>query len=1037
METPKTTRKTHPIPKLTNKMPKTTKSLANSSKIGIALLLFLSLLAAANAYTTNGTEKTFSFAVTSGANYYTEGGNFSTWTVVGDISSTTNSSNFRTELGFLRTTGYIIGESCDSDNDCAGNICCNNICQKTCPGPPAPPSPPTSIGGEARTVIPQPVPSGSYVRFFDLVKANQEVSLNIRSADLPLTGVKLTTNQDIESVTLSFLPVSSPKFTIDNSYSYFEITSDKLNSGKLLSFIIKFKVRIASGYIKEIVSLNVYSNDWVKLPTIFTGEDSEYYYYESNIRGFSLFAITGQKRLPVLEELKPEVQVPTEEKIEEAAKVIVKEEPKKPKPTTGFAIAISLISFVLLLALLAYSYPKLEYMRFKNLFNKFNNLLAQAKYYISMNMLAEAKKAYFKLVSYYKRLIKYPTSKNFKLDLYKSLRSIHDELVKMVDAGQKDDIKHEGFKEKIHGYIEENLDKGYSLDSIKESFIRHGYSQKLANKLLSGYRVKNFIMKGSSLFLVLILLYLMSVLFYKPDITTLAFITKEYNFTDNVGQTFNESSEYSWYLENNGVLKSVMLNGEVKDRGIVKIYLRHENQTYLAFSTEIAEKTGIEGIIGFVVKRGEIIIDVKDNLTDGEQAIINMLAEDINRTRNDVAIYIEVSDSVKKEISGSITSSQVSLVDELGNLLDSRIDSKKDMVKLKIESGFGKIGIPEDMYNLTPINETAINQSVNLSLQINETINITANLTNATIANETANVTAKNIEIVLEYKKGSLYDEDNNGVENINSIVDLTVENSKFSWDLNQDNLCTRWDVYPADSQQSTTVCYGSSKCCGFAELSPKRDSWSEPYYASYGKEGAAMHNTVSAQVLYIDYNLSPSEPFVDIHYSEWKNLTVEFYEGFTKFSSACAETCILPELNSTSYQLVIEISNSSLILSSIAYQILKPEIANSMPVLLKNFSDVLIYKRQSHAVNLSEYFYDGDNDTLIFSYYNNSGLDVSIVNATAILAAGNFIGTSYMFFTANDSIDTSLSNIFKIEVKERKEMPKILRSLRHIIGLE
>ena len=1018
-----------------------------SIKLGIALLLFLSIVTASNAYTANSTGKTFDFAVTSGANYYTQGGNFSTWALIGGITGIPNSSNFRTELGFLHTTGYIIGESCDSDNDCARGVCCSNICEVKCPEQPLPPQPPTSIGGEARTVIPSPLPNGSYSHFFDSVKAYQELSLGIAKAELPVIFVRFATNIDLDSVTLSFAPVSSPEFTTENAYFYFEVTNDKLNSGNMVLFLVRFRVRADSGYIKETVSLNVYKNGWLRLPTEFIGEDSEYYYYESKTDGFSLFAITGQKKLPALEERKPEISITAaeEEKIEEAAKGAVAEKPKEPKPgiVPWFAIAVSLFSLMLLLALLAYYYPKLRQIHFKILYNRFNALLVQAENYINGNMPAKAKEAYLRLVSYYRKLVKYPaTPRELKLDMYKSLMDIYEKLVKLVDSGSKDEAKKKNFEGRVRGYIEENLDKGYSIDSIEKSFVQHGYSKKLVNRLMHSYRAKNFMLKAGPLFLVLIFLYLLSVFLYKPDITTFAFITKEYNFTDNVGQTFNESSEYSWYLENSGVLKSIRLNGEVKDRGAVKIYLRHENQTYLAFSTEMPGKTGIEGVIGFVVKKQEITIDAKDNLTDAEQAIISMLVEDINRTRNDVAIYIEVSDSVKKEISGSITPSQASLVDELGELLDSRIDSKKDMVKLKIESGFGKIEVPEGTGNLTQINETAINQSANLSLQINETINITANLTNATMANETignetANVSAKNIEIALEYKKGSFYDEDDNGVENINSIVDLTVENSKFSWDLNQDNLCTRWDVYPADSQQSTTVCYGSGKCCGFVELSPTRNSWSEPYYASYGKDGAALRNTVSAQVLYVDYNLSLSEPFVDIHYSGWKNLTVEFYEGFTKFSGACAETCILPGLNGTSYHLVIEISNSSLILSSIVYQILKPEIANSIPVLLKNFSDVSIYKDQSYTMNLSEYFYDEDNDTLIFSYYNNSGLDVSIVNATAILATGNFTGTSYMFFTANDSIDTSLSNIFEIEVKERKEIPKILKSLRHIIGLE
>ena len=71
----------------------------------------------------------------------------------------------------------------------------------------------------------------------------------------------------------------------------------------------------------------------------------------------------------------------------------------------------------------------------------------------------------------------------------------------------------------------------------------------------------------------------------------------------------------------------------------------------------------------------------------------------------------------------------------------------------------------------------------------------------------------------------------------------------------------------------------------------------------------------------------------------------------------------------------------------------------------------------------------------MIFDFYNESKINVEILNETAILETGKFIGITYLFFTASDSFDTTTSNVFKIEVKESKKIPK-LKSLRQIIGL-
>lgn len=565
-------------------------------------------------------------------------------------------------------------------------------------------------------------------------------------------------------------------------------------------------------------------------------------------------------------------------------------------------------------------------------------------------------------------------------------------------------------KKQVNKYIKENLNKGHSLEAVKRAFIKHGYDPDLSENLIKGFRTKSIFEKSVPWFLIFILLSIPAMFFLKPSITTLTIKTKDYSYTDSVGLTFDESTVYIWNLQNKGFLKSVKLNGEVKNNGTVKIYLEDINNRYLIFDNQKLEEEIFESITAFAIKEVEIEIGSQGNLTEEEIIILNFLIVDINETRNNVEIEIEIGENgLKKEIKGDLTEAQELLVDTFIEILKNRNED----VRIKIESEFEEIEVPEEV--------------------INDTINIT----NVTIINET--VENFSINNVLEYKKGSVYDEDDDGIENIDNAIDFTVENSEFNWDVNEENLCTIWDTYSIENEENTRVCYGSNTCCNFIGLLPTRPAWNEIFYSSYGTYGATLKNVISAQILYVDFNLSLDDPFAEIYYSDWKNLSVGFYQGFARFENICIETCILPNLDSASYRIVIEINNSGLILESINYEILGYETINNPPVILKNFTNISFFKDQSHTINLSEYFYDPDNNTLFFDFYKKSKVDVTIINETAILSSNNPIKTTYMFFTANDTEYSIVSNIFKIEVENQQgrtfDLPG-LKSLRQLIGL-
>ncbi|MBI2005628.1 MAG: hypothetical protein HYS80_02595, partial [Candidatus Aenigmarchaeota archaeon] len=183
-------------------------------------------------------------------------------------------------------------------------------------------------------------------------------------------------------------------------------------------------------------------------------------------------------------------------------------------------------------------------------------------------------------------------------------------------------------------------------------------------------------------------------------------------------------------------------------------------------------------------------------------------------------------------------------------------------------------------------------------------------------------VPERSITINLQYKPGTNYDSDDNGVEATTGVVDLTVENSQFTWEVNETNLCTRWEVFSVDSGGSTTVCYGSEKCCAFVGLGPTKGNWKENFYAVYGQYGATLNNIVSSRIIYVDYGVRQEKPYSEIYYSSWQNLSTNYYFATIDFKNVCVDTCSLSGFNLSSYNLIFEIENAVLNLDLLTYSI-------------------------------------------------------------------------------------------------------------------
>ncbi|MCK5282036.1 MAG: PKD domain-containing protein [Nanoarchaeota archaeon] len=138
---------------------------------------------------------------------------------------------------------------------------------------------------------------------------------------------------------------------------------------------------------------------------------------------------------------------------------------------------------------------------------------------------------------------------------------------------------------------------------------------------------------------------------------------------------------------------------------------------------------------------------------------------------------------------------------------------------------------------------------------------------------------SKTISIELEYKSSTNWDLDNNGIESNKAAIDFTVEDTKFSWDADESKLCTRWEIYSIENEQSGLICYGNKKCCNFIDLEPEMPNWNNILYIPYQKYGTSRNNKVSATVIYVDYSLDPNNLYSDIYYSELDYLYAVYLE--------------------------------------------------------------------------------------------------------------------------------------------------------------
>jgi len=488
----------------------------------------------------------------------------------------------------------------------------------------------------------------------------------------------------------------------------------------------------------------------------------------------------------------------------------------------------------------------------------------------------------------------------------------------------------------------------------------------------------------------------------------------------------------------NSSIESFVVNGSL----VINLddYFYDKDNDSLSYSFDSIDELDI------LINDPILMINNKNNISGNKTLSVYASDDEVSKKKNVVLVLINTTTTINETININETGAPVWISDKKSfvvnrslkiNLDEYFYDPEGDELIYAVSEVFGLtiklndsivsinnedniVGnktlrfVASDGWNKKSINVELIlvNWSyVNLTEIVNESVGVNESVINETIEN----ATTKPIDISLEYKTGSVYDVDDNGIETKAGVIDFTVENTRFNFTVDESKLCTKWSTYSLENEEETIVCYGSNDCCSLFGLVPIRESWNEVFYSYYGQYGAGLDNIISAQITY--YNMSLEDPYVNVVYSDWANLSANYYEGLVLFEDVCVETCALFGFNLSSYRLIFEINGTVLTIDEIKYSITKEvSITNNPPILLKNIPNISINK--NYTIDLSEYFYDEDDDELSYSYYKTGNISVVIEdNIAAIIPDKGFTGRRYMFFKANDSEFTAVSNVFRINV--------------------
>lgn len=210
------------------------------------------------------------------------------------------------------------------------------------------PTPTSSGGGSSSGGGHRPTPTPTSIAILEMEEGVKRITSIGAGEESPVTfegseiyKISIKVDKKVSNVSVRVMDIEPANASIELqdvanvsgvAYNYFNITATNLTDVNV-TVEIEFKVNkswITNESINEsTIKFNRYDGNWITLPTNKTQEDNESVYYAAETTGFSIFAITGEEKVEVVE-TPTLATTPTSE----APHTITPEEPQTPAPAS-------------------------------------------------------------------------------------------------------------------------------------------------------------------------------------------------------------------------------------------------------------------------------------------------------------------------------------------------------------------------------------------------------------------------------------------------------------------------------------------------------------------------------------------------------------------------------------------------------------------------------------------------------------------------------------------------------------------------------
>lgn len=240
------------------------------------------------------------------------------------------------------------------------------------------------------------------------------------------------------------------------------------------------------------------------------------------------------------------------------------------------------------------------------------------------------------------------------------------------------------------------------------------------------------------------------------------------------------------------------------------------------------------------------------------------------------------------------------------------------------------------------------------------------------------------LDFILSYGDNPSYDPENDGISLHAGAIDFSVAGSTYRPDLAEENKCARWEVYSVEKGVTTQFCNGGENCCDFVSLIPERSSWDADVFLTYGKYGSTDHNIVSAQLIYVNTNISA--PDAGVLSTSRLNASADFIELGVEFTEACLSSCLLPSLNLDDGTFIVNITGQAEInISSLTYSVTQT-VDENMPPVWAIVPNITILQGQEYSLVLSDYVSDPEHQGINYDYDDPDNFTIDIVGGVLLI---------------------------------------------------